>query len=266
MVDENPTSETPVEGNQGNETPESYTKSQLEELARDLKEEWEVEKQEEFKGIQRVVTQKDQIIKGLQSQGQPQATSAPSQASTMMLELLKQQAGESGDPAAMGRIQQIELAMRHEAANFAKQSQQKRIQEEDANARAELEQKIAVAGLDPKDSMFRPVWSEYKIARLADGDWSEARAALDEIMSKATKKGAEPNKEKEVETEAQIRERLEKEYRDKLETAGLLQPEKVTPTGTGNKTLGALMKKDTKVMSQELLREYKSALLQAARQ
>ena len=241
---ENQTNENPM-GTPGNETQEkTYSQEDLDAYLNAQKEEIEATAKsvawEKYQGIQKTLSEKDQIIKGFQAgKTQPQTPSTLQQG---MLELLKAQARESGDEAQIARIATLEQAVTREASNLQYQGEVKKYQDEHETHRGELDRKIKEAGFDPNDDMFLDVTEALENA-YDHRNYGLVDRKLERILKTNPKqKESKP----EVETEEKMRERIE---RDVLEKHGLLKPEKVSPSGSGKAsyTLAEFRARETEI-------------------
>uniref|UniRef100_A0A6M3LMA3 Capsid protein n=1 Tax=viral metagenome TaxID=1070528 RepID=A0A6M3LMA3_9ZZZZ len=234
METENQTQDEQNQTLEGNETvvtqnetqaEEMIPKSQLEAYLQQVREEAKAEAKEAYKGIQRTISKKDAIIRGLQSQQQP----IPSETSKLMLDELERMANESGDATSVERVRQIKGVADAERQRLERMTQLQRQQETVQNKQQEAVQKIIDAGLDPDDSSFATYFTAFKVDSYSDGDFSPSDKLLNSILA-SRQKPIEGAKETRVpETEAQLKERLMRE----IYTANphLQRPEGASPSG-----------------------------------
>ena len=222
--------ETQVEETEKDSVEETSTQESVEEQITKLREEVEAakslarEKDEGFKTLQRKY---DRLYK--QKQPEPQKNDSSKTIKKLADEI--EHLGKdtySDDPSARARMTALKTELaeleRQEAYN-ARLRQQEQLARE---ARDNLEDKIRDAGLEPDDEKFDAVWTSWELASLADGKFERAEDKLTRILSRIKPKETEEEEKKPVETEAQMRERLEREI---LEKHGLTKPEKKTPSG-----------------------------------
>lgn len=235
--------EQPAEGaTQIEPQPETmYSQSQVNAYLKEVQEEAKVEAWEKYQGIQRTLTEKDRKIKeyeaNLQKPTQPNVLSSL----TKITEELERQASQSDDPTAPTRIAQLKAEIRKEEERVAYEAQVKQWQSSAAMERMNLEQRIKEAGFDPNDDMFADVFESWELSAILDQRYDRAERKLDRIIKKAPK----PEK-KEVETEAQVRERLTREIYEK---EGLTGREKATPSA-GTPTLAGISREKIAELSQ----------------
>ena len=142
------------------------------------------------------------------------------------------------DPQSQERIQALKIELAKAEAEESRKAQLRK-QESMANeAKESLEDKIREAGFEPEDEKFDTVWDKWDLARLADGKFERAEEKLTRILSRAKPKEETVEEKKPVETEEQMRERLEREI---LEERGLTKPEKVRTTGVAKNEQEALL-------------------------
>jgi len=189
----------------------TYTKEQYDLLAQAIRE----EEQEKYKGIQRVVSQKDKEIQSLKTQPQnPQ-----SGVTTGMIDLMKKQA--DGDPETLSNIRTLEVQLAQERQNLEAQQRQNAVLQENQAEKAKFDAKIIAAGFDPNDDLFIDVDESFEQASIVTGRFDLVERKLDRIL-KANKKTTAK-----VETEKEKEERIERQVQEKY---GLNTPEKVSPS------------------------------------
>lgn len=180
-----------------------------------IKEEAVKEAFEQYKGIQRVISKVQDENKKLKEQlGQTTDFSN-------LLELAEQQALSYGDTESLTRIAALKVADAEKQRKLAFEQQLAKQQEITENKRTEIESKIKASGQDPEDPKFDNVWLAWELAASVDGDFSKADKRLEKLIGTAK---TEPKTNPPAESEAQLREKLEREI---LEKHGLLEKEKL---------------------------------------
>jgi len=172
-VPESTPEETPVE-----ETAPAEPTEDLSALLQEIRQEVEKEAQEKYKGIQRVIAQKDQTIRELRTSMQKPAPAAVN-LSAQVIELMEAGDFEKAKALIAQQEQQRTLADRF------------RMQEQTTEAkRGELRQQITEAGLDPDDDAFDTVWLSVDLADAKDGNFAQAEKRLTRAMAKQKPKPA----------------------------------------------------------------------------
>jgi len=202
------------------ETPTAITKEDLDKLKADIKAEALVEAQEKYKGFQRVVSRVQEENKKLKEQ------LGKSTDFSTLLDLDEKQAVSYGDNVSLAKISALKMAESEKQRQLAMEIQLAKQQEITEAKRQEIESKIIAAGKNVEDPEFDNVWLAWELSAKADGDFSRAESRLEKILkSGKVVKGDEKGKE----TEAQLRERIEREV---LEKNGLLKKEEASPAGS----------------------------------
>lgn len=230
-----------------NETSTAITRDDLNKI----KEEAKAEALNQYKGIQRVIDKVQRENKTLKEQlSKIQSQPADLDAVYETLESNARAAGDTEAAAKIAILRDAEAKRKQNSAATSKFIEQDRIIQEE---REKLEVRMNEAGLDPDDPKFDRVWAEFKVAANTDGNFTEANRLLDKRIGKKAEEKAEV---KAVETEKQMRERIEREV---LEKHGLLTPEKTHPAGD-KESIEQLMTKDTRRMSLAELNEHQKKL------
>ncbi len=215
---EQPEKETP--------TPEpqtiSMTQAELDAKIALATEAGKTEANEEYKGIQRTIAQKDETIEGLRAKaGQPSQPSG--NLMRQMIEAMEAGQGEYGD--ANPKIATLKQAIATEEAR-EKQAGVYHQQETLSNQeRDKMEARIREAKLDPTDEKFEAVWDKWEYGRDVSGyrGFDAANERLNRIL-KVDK--PEVKKESDEEIAARV---LKKEGQLDTDTGG-------SPSSGGKKT------------------------------
>lgn len=226
MTTENPTPENPEVGTQENETPK-YTQEQLDAFTKAQREEFEKEKEEGYKGIQRVLSEREREIEQLKSRTQGASTAPTS--NQAMLELMEKKARDEGDTQMLADISAIKVRTYQEQTLQSQQKKAEELRRETESERGKVEARIKEAGLDPNDDTLDGVWDAFRFAEAVDGKWEVPNKRLDKVLSKTKKPVADETKE----TEEQMRERHEREF---IERNKLNMPERAIPSGKSQRS------------------------------
>ncbi len=185
-----------------------------------------------YKGLQRTLNEKDRKLKELETNFTPNLNQVSNLKAA--IDVL---ADESNlEPTRLQKLIQLRAQLAEEERKAHWDAQVHKQQQKSNEEWEKLRQKITDAGLDPEDDALEDVVYAFEVARDATGNFETAHKRLDRVLNKVkkaeeSKKTEESKKveEKKPETEAQIRERIEREV---LEKHGLLDKEKVAPTGS----------------------------------
>jgi len=137
------------------------------------------------------------------------------------------------DADAQVRIQALRNELTTAEREETRKAQMRRQESLSEESKGNLEDKIREAGQDPDDEKFDVVWTEWRLSSLADGKFDNVENKLGKILTRMKPKETEEVKpvDDEKKTEAEMRERIEREV---IEKYNLNPEDKLTPKGSAD--------------------------------
>jgi len=184
--------ELPVEQSEVGTPEPQVVKTFTQEEVDAIKAEIKREEQRSIKGLQRVVSKKDDVIRELK-----QRPSAPEDTTSIeyILQMAKSNKGEYGENDPLIPTLEAELNRRKQVAKNAEIETYK--ESIITGEREKLEAQITEAGFDPEDERFEDAFDMWDVSKL-DGKFERAHRKLDRILK--TVKLPEVKEESTVET------------------------------------------------------------------
>jgi len=182
---------------------------------------------EQYKGIQRVIAQKDKEIAALKRLADSKSTTTSLARDEILLAEMKARQTEFGE--SNPRIAQLETALALERQHDQQAQQEMQREQYTQTWREKLEQRISSSGLDPEGEQFEDFWDYFQDRYRVDGEFERADKKLDRIL-KGVKPVEKPGVKKEN-PEVNLDEIRKEERRKVMDEYGLLETDTSLPSG-----------------------------------
>jgi hypothetical protein len=214
------------------EPPKTLTQEEVNQLIENATQKARDEEFQKYKGIQRVIAQKDKEIATLKnvSTSYPANTTSNLEPYKVMVEEMEAHARETGETNP--RVAQMRALIAEEERKTNAEKQRREVEQYTQTWKEKLEAKIAEAGLTPEDEKFDDVWESFDVSYKLDGKFERAEKKLDRILKGVSKvpevKKTEVKPDDDLEKKVQAR--LAEEKRKWMQENHLLETETSAPS------------------------------------